>query len=113
MVNMKGLILLAVALCLSLPLLAADAANIPKSTDPEIEVIDEIVAKVNGAIITRSEISRARNDLIKDMADLKVRLQHFWLQLSTCNSQNQDQMYRKLKSRYYSSIDNRSLAYLL
>jgi peptidyl-prolyl cis-trans isomerase SurA len=72
MMNMKSLILLGVVLCLSLPVLAADAANIPKTTGPEIEVIDEIVAKVNGAIITRSELTRARNDLVKELERRKV-----------------------------------------
>ncbi len=72
MMSMKSLILLGVVLCLSLPVLAADAANLPKSTGPEVEIIDEIVAKVNGAIITRSDIQRARDELAKEMERRKA-----------------------------------------
>jgi parvulin-like peptidyl-prolyl isomerase len=59
---MKGWILFsALVLCL-IPAFAVDA--------PEVEVIDEIIAKVNGTIITRSDLTRARDDMI---AELKNR----------------------------------------
>ncbi len=72
MMIMKRLILLGVVFCLPFGALAADAANVNQSTDPEVEVLDEIIAKVNGAIITRTDIARMRNDMVKEMERRQV-----------------------------------------
>ena len=62
--NMKGWILLSAALLCIIPSFAADV--------PDIQVIDEIIAKVNGAIITRSDLTRAREDLVAELKNRKL-----------------------------------------
>lgn len=61
MKNMKRWILIGVVLCLASPVFAADVEK------PEVEVIDEIVAKVNGAIITRTDLEQQRQNTLKDL----------------------------------------------
>jgi len=61
---MKGWIALAAVFVCSLPMLAANK--------PDVEIIDEIIAKVNGAIITRSDIDRSRDEMLTEMKRRKM-----------------------------------------
>jgi len=64
--NMKRWILSAAVLCLASPAIAADVEK------PKPEVLDEIVAKVNGAIITKTDIEQQRQNTIKDLKRRKM-----------------------------------------
>jgi parvulin-like peptidyl-prolyl isomerase len=56
---MRKLLIVPLAGWLALPLAAAPAAPAPPAaTTPGIEVIEEIIAKINGEIVTRSEMER-------------------------------------------------------
>ncbi len=55
---------------LAAPAAAADATT--KDAKPEVEIIDEIIAKVNGAIITRSDLERTRRQFIEELRRQKV-----------------------------------------
>ena len=57
--GMKGWTAIAVALLF----VAQGWAAANKQEEPESEVIEEIIAKVNGAIITRTDLTRAQKDL--------------------------------------------------
>jgi len=61
---MKGWIVTVAAFLCLIPAFAVD--------DPEVEVLDEIIAKVNGAIITRTDIGRVRNDIIAELQNRKI-----------------------------------------
>ncbi|HYM11081.1 MAG TPA: peptidylprolyl isomerase [Bryobacterales bacterium] len=56
---MRKFLILPLAGWLALPLAAAPApAAAPAATTPKIDVIEEIIAKINGEIVTRSEMER-------------------------------------------------------
>jgi len=65
MKTMKGWILIGTTLLLVRPVPATDAK-------PKAEVLDEIIAKVNGAIITRTDLDHARQTMIADLQRRKT-----------------------------------------
>lgn len=73
MVPMKAWILFAAFVSLVMSAPAAD----PPAADAEVEVIDEIIAKVNGEIITRSDVGRARQAIVTDLERQKIQGQQF------------------------------------
>ena len=60
---MKGWIFLAATVFLARPVPAADA---------KVEILDEIIAKINGAVITRTEVARTRQTAIAELERRKV-----------------------------------------
>lgn len=60
---MKNSILVVAVVCLAIPGMAADV---------EVEVLDEIIAKVNGRIITKTDIERARETFVEDLKARQV-----------------------------------------
>ena len=60
---MKKSILVVAALCLAIPGVAADT---------KVEILDEIIAKVNGRIITKTDIERARAAFVEELKARQV-----------------------------------------
>ncbi len=59
---MKRWVVLASLLVTVCPAIAADPEK-----EEDVEILDEIIAKVNGAIITKTDIARARESAIEDL----------------------------------------------
>ena len=68
MKNMKGWFVFTLLVVLVVPGMAAN----PTAEKLEPEVVEEIIAKVNGAIVTRGDLARSRQTLVDDMKRRKV-----------------------------------------
>ncbi len=65
---MKGWFVFPALASLVFPVLAAN----PKAEKIEPEIVEEIIAKVNGAIVTRGDLARSQQSLVADMKRRKV-----------------------------------------